>query len=243
MNLKIKNITLTGCLMLLTFFGFATQATAQTEKTPSVDIQSVAQRDVTPDELLLSITLRESDYKGKITLLEKQKELIEVLKKNKINYEEDLTINEMGSTATFKMFSKNPRPRSEATYFLKLYDAGTMQQVVEQLEEQKITNIYLMQTRYTKEDLLKLELGAEAAKKAKVEAENLAQAVGQSIGKAISINSWMSNNSPRPRMMKMAVMATESMNDAAYAGAAPEPAPSIATIRYTVNVSIRFELK
>ena len=240
--MKIKPTLLVACLTLCSLFGAAAEVQAQNDKTPSVDIQSVAQREVTPDELTLSITLRESDYKGKVTLLEKQKELIDVLKKNKINYEDDLTINEMGSTATFKFFSKNPKPRSEATYFLKLYDTATMQRLVEQFEEQKITNIYLMQTRYTQEDQLKLELGAEAAKKAKVEAANLAQAVGQTIGKAISINSWMSNNTPRPRMLKMATMSAEAMNDTSYAGT-PDPTPNVATIRYTVNVSIRFELK
>ena len=240
--MKIKQITLTSCLMLLVFFGLAHPADAQIDKVPSVDIQSTAQRDVTPDELILSITIRESDYKGKVTLLEKQKEMIEVLKKSKVNYEDDLTINEMGSSATFKFFSKNPKPRSEATYFLKLHDATTMQWVVDQLEEKKITNIYLAQTRYTQEDQLKLELSAEAAKKAKVEAENLAEAIGQSIGKAIHINSWMSNNSPRPRLLKMAMVETQAMNDA-YGAGAPEPSPTIATIRYTVNVSIKFELK
>ena len=214
---------------------------AQVDKTPSVDIQATAQREVMPDELTLSITIKENDYKGKTTLEEKQKELINVLKANKIDYEEALTIKEMGSAVKFKVFSKNPTPRSEATYLLKLHDATTMQTVVRQLEEQHISNIDLILTRYTKTDELKVELGVEAVKKAKQEAKALAEAIGQEIGSAISINSWMSNSNPRPQLYKMA--ATRNMAfDAAEGADAAMPAPAISGIMYKVNVSAKFEL-
>ena len=228
--------------MVAAFFCSPSVSNAQVDKTPSVDIQATAQREVMPDELTLSITIKENDYKGKTTLEEKQKELIHVLKANKIDYEEALTIKEMGSAVKFKVFAKNPTPRSEATYLLKLHDATTMQTVVRQLEEQHISNIDLIQTRYTKADELKVELGVEAIKKAKQEATALAEAIGQHIGSAISINSWMSNSNPRPQIYKMAA-ARNMAFDSAEAGEAPMPAPAISGIMYKVNVSAKFELK
>ena len=240
--MKTNKIIMAACLMAAAFFSNPSAANAQVDKTPSVDIQATAQREVMPDELTLAITIKENDYKGKKSLEEKQKELIGVLKKNKIDYEEALTIKEMGSAVKFKVFSKNPTPRSEATYLLKLHDATTMQSVVCDLEEQHISNIDLIQTRYTKADELKVELGVEAIKKAKQEAKALAEAIGQQIGSAISINSWMSNSNPRPQIYKMAA-ARNMAYDAAEAGGAPMPSPAISGIMYKVNVSAKFTLK
>ena len=238
--MKTKNLWMGTALLLAAFCCHTPTVQAQTEKTPSVDVQATAQREVMPDELLLSIEIRENDYKGRVSLLEKQNEMIAVLKRLHIDYEENLSIRQMGSEAKFKTFSRNPVPRSEATYHLKLHDAATLQQVVRQLEDQHITHINLVQTRYTRADELKVELGAEAARKAKKEAAALAAAVDQSIGKALSINSWMTNNSPRPRVYKLAM--AEAYNADASEGA-DIPTPNITGITYVVNVSAKFELK
>ena len=240
--MKTKQILIASGMLMATFFCCPSVSNAQTDKTPAVDIQATAQREVMPDELTLSITIKESDYKGKKSLEEKQKELIGVLKKNKIDYEEALTIKEMGSAVKFKVFSKNPAARSEATYLLKLHDATTMQNVVRQLEEQHISNIDLIHTRYTKADQLKLELGVEAVKKAQQEAKALAEAIGQQIGSAISINSWMTNSNPRPQYYKLAAARNMAL-DAEAAEGAGMPSPAISGIMYKVNVSAKFILK
>lgn len=238
--METKNAFLASCLIMVTMLFSNLPAKAQNERVSSIDIQASAEREVMPDELVISIHINENEYKGKTSLQEKQKELISVLKANKINYEEDLSIKQMGSTATFKLFSKNPVPRTDAVYYLKLYDAATLQQVVQQLEEKKITNIHLIQTRYTKKDELKLELGMEAVKKAKMEAEALAKAIGQNIGKAFSINSWMSNDTPRPYNYRM-VMASDKAEGAEAAQNAETP--KVTGIKYTVNVSAKFILE
>lgn len=242
--MNAKQLLLSGSLAIAALFGTAQAAMAQVnEKTPSVDIQATAQREVMPDELILSITIRESDYKGKEKLDEKQEQMISVLRRLKIDYENALTIREMGSSVAFKLFSKNPSTRTEATYLLKLGDAATMQRVVAMLEECHISNIQLVQTRYTKKDELKVELGVEAMKKAQAEATALAGAVGQTVGKAISISSWMSDNAPQPRFYKMAAApanAEMAMDNAAAGGS---NTPGISGITFTVNVSAKFELK
>lgn len=240
--MNTNKFLIASTMMVAAFFCSPSVSNAQIDKTPSVDIQAIAEREVMPDELTLSIEIRESDYKGKTSLEEKQKDLINVLKANKIDYEEALTIKEMGSAVKFKVFSKNPSARSEATYLLKLHDATTMQNIVRQLEEKHISNIDLIQTRYSQTDLLKEELGVEAIKKAKHEAQTLAQAIGQEIGSAISINSWMSSNSQRPQY-KLYAARSMAYEDAAEAGNGDAPAPAISGIRYKMTVSVKFILK
>ena len=68
-----------------------------------------------------------------------------------------------------------------------------------------------------------------------------AGAIGQEIGKAISISSWSSHSSPQPRLYKSRAMVTEEGADNAMGGHAP--AIPVSKLTYQVNVNVRFELK
>ena len=209
--------------------------------TPNVSVQATAKREVVPDELTLSIRINEKDYKSKVKLEEKQKDMIAVLKRLGINYEDELSIFQTGSRVNYKLFSRTMKPRSQANYHLILHDAATMQRVIRELEAKEISNIQLIETRFTKIDELKNELNLEAVKKAQIEARTLAQGVNQEIGKALAISSWMSNpTQPRIYMMQAKNAVFES-EESSVADA--DEVPSISKLTYTVNVSVKFELK
>lgn len=217
-------------------------AVAQSEP-PSIDMQAEARREVTPDELYLSIIIKESDYKGKKTLQELQEAMIFVLRANKIDVSEALTLDFMGSSIDYKTFTRRPTTRSEASYMLKLSDATTMQKIIHELEERNITNISLARTKFTKSEELITELGVEAMKKARTQAAAYAAAVEQSIGKAIRISSWDTSNSQQPRMYKSRSTAVEESADNSLSAAEPQQTISIGKITYTVHVNVKFELK
>lgn len=220
----------------------ATIVSAQNPQVPYINMQASAEQQVTPDEIYISITIKESDYKGKATLQEKQQAMLLVLKKNGINIDECLSLNFMGSNVSYKTFSRKPVPQSQATYILKLNDASIMQNVIYNLEEEQISNIQLIETKYTKEDSIRKELGIQAMKKAQEEAASLAGAVGQEIGKAITISSWFSQNSPQPRLYK-ARNNLDTLEESALQISNSTPQISIAKITYSVNVDVKFELK
>lgn len=215
-------------------------AKAQNITQPYIDINSTATREVTPDEIYLRITIKESDYKGKKSLEEMQEAMLGALKINHIDIPECLTLNYMGSDVSYKMFSKNINTRTEATYTLKLHDVATMQNVISALEERQISNIDLVKTKFTKEKELKHELSIEAMQQAQAEARTLAGAIGQEIGKALSINYWMNSNDSQPRLYKsranmvMAAVAVEEQQ---------APTFGIGKITYSLNVNVKFELK
>ena len=221
----------------------AQESVIDINKAPNVSVQAVARREVVPDELRLGITIRESDYKQKHTLEEKQKDLIDVLKRLGINYEEELFITQTGSSVRYKFLSRTMKPRSRADYQLILHDAATMQRVVKELEKAEISNISLMDTRYTKVDELKNELNLEAIKKAQAEARILAQGVNQEIGKALVISSWMQQPTGRPRFNSRALVFQAEESVQSNGQDSGEETPSINKLTYTVNVSVRFELK
>ena len=213
---------------------------AQAER-PYIEMQTRVEREVAPDELYLSIVIKESDYKGKRTLQEVQDAMIAVLKVNRIDVPEALSLDFMGSNVSYKTFSSRVVPRTQATYTLKLGDAAIMQKIIYDLEGKGITNISLVSTKYSNEDALKTELGVEAMKKAQEQARAFAGAVGQGIGKALSINSWMSQSNPQPRVYKSAVMMDRANVSEDTVSSAPEIA--VSKLTYTINVTVRFELE
>ena len=220
----------------------ADKAVAQTTTQPYIDMSTTVQREVTPDELYLKIVISESDYKGKKSLEEMQEAMLGALKENRIDIPECLTINYMGSDISYTAFSKKIKPKTEATYMLKLHDAAIMQQVIASLEKRQISNIELAQVKFTKEKELKNEMAVEAMQQAQAEARVLAGAIGQEIGKAISINSWLNSGQTQPRLYKsnanvmLDVLALEEEVSTA-------PIISIGKITYNFNVNVRFELK
>ena len=241
--MKRLNLNILQCIAFMAM-ALVTPAllVAQDVSQPYIDMQAKVEREVTPDELYISIVIKESDYKGKKTLQEMQDAMIGVLKMNRIDIPESLTLDFMGSNVSYKIFSSRVVPKSEARYILKLYDASIMQKVIYDLEDKGISNIELVETKYTKVDELKTELGIEAMKKAQQQAQALAGAIGQQIGKAVTISSWSSRNSVQPRLYKsramLSVEETVSDNDAG----AVQPVISVSKLTYTVNVNVRFQL-
>lgn len=206
---------------------------------PHIDISTTVEREVTPNELYLRIIINENDYKGKKSLEEMQNAMIGALKANRIDIPECLTLNYMGSDVSYKLFSKTIKPKTEATYTLKLYDVAIMQQVISSLEERQISNIELIRTKYTKEAELKTSMAVEAMQQAQAEAKILAEAIGQQAGKAVSISSWM--QSTQPTVYKSRSMVVE--NSAMVRDSNPVPEFGISKQTYRFNVNVRFELK
>ncbi len=220
-----------------------TAAQSNLPQVPYIEINASAQRKVTPDEIYLTITIKESDYKGKKSLQQVQQTMVDILKKNKVNIDEQLTVLSMGSAVKLKNFSSKIKTLTTAQYRLKLNDAATMENIISDLEGKDISNIILSETKYSKIKELESELGIEAVKNAKQKATQLATAIGQEAGKAIYINTWgMNSTSPVRSFRANKAMAVE---DAAVAAGAADETPrlSIAETEYTVTVNARFELK
>lgn len=236
-----KSIITTGIIATLLLLAMPTASSAQTNRDTYIDISTTVEREVTPDELYLQITIREKDYKGKKTLEQMQEAMIEALKANKIDIAQRLTINYMGSEMGYKAFSKNVKTQTEATYILKLSDAATMQNVIASLEERQISDIELVRTRYTGEKELKNELGIEAMQQAKAEAQMLAGAIGQEAGKAMTISYWMNNSQAQPRLYKARM--SNFANDETVEYPVEEPVINIGKNTYRLTVNVRFELK
>lgn len=236
-----KDIITAGIIATLLLFAAPTDSAAQTTAEAYIDINTTVEREVTPNELYLQITIREKDYKGKKSLEEMQEAMIGALKTNRIDIPERLTLNYMGSEVGYKSFSKSIKSQTEATYMLRLDDVAIMQSVIASLEEREISDIELVRTRFTGEKELKAEMGIEAMRLAKEEAQMLAGAIGQEAGKALTISYWMNSGQTQPRLYKARM--SNLAEDAAVEYPVGEPMISIGKNTYRFTVNVRFELK
>lgn len=236
-----KDIITAGIIATLLLFAAPTDSTAQTTTEAYIDINTTVEREVIPNELYLQITISEKDYKGKKSLEEMQEAMIGALKINRIDIPECLTLNYMGSEVGYKTFSKSIKSQTEATYMLRLNDVATMQSVIASLEERQISDIELVRTRFTGEKELKAEMGIEAMRLAKEEAQMLAGAIGQEAGKALTISYWMNSGQTQPRLYKARM--ANAVEDAAVEHPVGEPMISIGKNTYRFTVNVRFELK
>ena len=236
-----RDIITAGIIATLLLFAAPTDSAAQTTAEAYIDINTTVEREVTPNELYLQITIREKDYKGKKSLEEMQEAMIGALKINRIDIPERLTLNYMGSEVGYKSFSKSIKSQTEATYMLRLDDVAIMQSVIASLEEREISDIELVRTRFTGEKELKAEMGIEAMRLAKEEAQMLAGAIGQEAGKALTISYWMNSGQTQPRLYKARM--SNLAEDAAVEYPVGEPMISIGKNTYRFTVNVRFELK
>ena len=236
-------LTYAAALLAVVSFFIAVPAKAQNNlpAVPYIEVRASATRKVTPDEIFLKITIKESDYKGKKSLQQVQNIMVKELEKQGLDVDKNLTVLSMGSSMKLKNFSSKIKTLTEAVYILQLSDAEAVQNVISALEAQEISNIVLAETKYSKRDALESELGVEAIKKAKQRATELVAAIGQEIGKAIYVNSWTMNEVIAPRNYK--AMATRGAVLEEAADAAAVPTLSIAENEYSVDVNVRFEIK
>lgn len=228
----MKKMLIMAAAALMAF----TAATAQDfgETIPSVTVNGSSQIKVTPDVLYLSIKLDETDSKGKVTLDEQRKAMFDALRKCRIDIEKQLSVVDMSSS-----FFKKRSSLSSSQYELKVGSADEARKVFEALDAAGVSNVELARTTCSKLDEYRAEARIAAIKNARERAEQLAGAVGQSIGPCFEITDYTTDAQPVMRANLM-MKNSAAYDEATAAGTEPEVDFKQMTITY--NVSARFYL-
>ncbi len=161
-------------------------------KIPQIQTKATYTTEVTPDKITLSIVLKESNTRGKISVEELEKRLEMVLKSNNIDTKTQLRLVTLSSNFR-DFFLKKTDVDKTKSYELEINDAKLAGKVLRDLESQKISNANLLKTEYTKLEELKIELKSKAVLKAKKQAEQMAKALNQNLGKAIFVSDLETN--------------------------------------------------
>lgn len=215
-------------------------AVAQQTFPSSISVTGKAEREVTPDEIFVSIFIEETTSKGKITVAEQERKMIDALKKLGIDVEKNLTVSDIEGDLQAYLLRRN-RTDVSKTYSLKVSDAATLSKVFGALADLNISQASVTKASISNTDAVRAELRVEAMKNAQDAARTLAEAIGQNVGKAFQINEY---NFSEPIMY-----AAAERNVVAYgisskaADMAPAATLDFKSIKVTHTVSVQFVLE
>ena len=150
-----------------------------------IEVTGKAKMEVIPDEIYITILLREQDTKNKITVSELEQKMLRKLNQIGIDTSKDLLIKDMTSNFKNMVLRKNVLLTRE--YELLVKDGKTAAQVFMELEKEDISNVNISRLESSKIEEHRRQVKLDAIVAAKEKAGALAEAIDQSIGKALYI--------------------------------------------------------
>ncbi len=209
------------------------------EPTPHIEVTGTARMDIMPDEIYVSITLREREEgKKKISVEQQETDLKKGLQELGISLEL-LSLSDSESDYV-KIRFRRKEVITTKQYTLKLATAEEVSKTFEMLDELKIQDAYISRTERSDIVELRKELRIDAIKAAKEKADYLLNAIGEETGHALEVR----ENSPGYYYNSMAnniqtySLIEEDMNEM---GGLPEI--GFEKIRLEASIYVKFEIK
>jgi uncharacterized protein len=178
--------TLTLGFIFLTQILFA-QDQKNFDQKPYIEVTGHAEKKIVPDEIYLSITIKERESgKDKISVEQQDIDLKKALQELNISLENLTVADAQADYIRVKWSKKDVISQSE--YELKLMTAKQVAEVFQKLDDLKIDNAFISKVSHSKIKELRKEVEIEAIKAAKIKADYLLEAIGQKTGPALIIN-------------------------------------------------------
>lgn len=241
----MKFLKITFIILALSILGINTFA--QTTPTPprkTIAVTGTAEMEIVPDEIYVSITLQEYKENGNKVVMETLEKLFrEVVNTMKIDAK-NLTIE--GSYGYRNYIPKKHKQKEfflSKTYQLKMSELSKYNELIDRLEDEGISNVYISRTHHSKMEELKKQLKINAIKAAKEKAGYLLTAINEQLGETLEVNEQVNNeyfpmyNNMRANV-NMKVMGSYDSN-----GSSEEPAIEMKTIKITCQISVVFAIK
>lgn len=201
-----------------------------------IEVSGRAEKELSPDEIYLDITITEKDNRGKVSIERQEKSLFKRLTSIGIDISKNVQISDISSTLE-KYLLKKSSVLMTKSYIVMVNGTPQLSALFEQLEEEGITNVKITRTALSNFEEVSREIMADAAVNAKKSAEAIAVSLGRSLGKALYIQSYASF----PRSYKVNT-GVRMMMDAAGEAAMPEINPDFQKIKMEHQVVVRFAL-
>lgn len=210
---------------------------SQNAMIPTVDVNGEGVVRMVPDEVTVKVRVEHTGIKTE-GLKEKNdavvRQVLAYAKKMRIP-EKDIRTEYMNLTRNYDYNSKTYSYAANQSLSIKLRDLTKYEELVSGLLDSGINRIDGISFSSSKQDELEVEARRKAMENAKAKAVEYAGAIGQTVGKAISISEFSNSAGPRPAMYMRSAMADANMEEAG-----PTMAPGEMEIR--TSVQVRFML-
>lgn len=161
------------------------QQTPQEEK-PNIEVTGIAEMEVVPDEIYVSIVLREKNKNNDKWKIETQEDnLLKKLKENGFDIK-NLSLSGADGDLQYQVFRKN-RVITEKKLQMKAQNAGEVNKLFQLLDDLEIEDAGISKTSHSEIEKFRKEIKIEAMKAAKSKADYLLTAIGEQTGKPLLI--------------------------------------------------------
>jgi uncharacterized protein YggE len=171
---------------ILTILSLSAQQPVLPEEKPNIEVTGSAEMEVVPDEIFVSIVLREKNKgnaKGEIAAQEDN--LLSKLKANDFDIN-NLTLSGADGDLQYRIFRKN-KVLTEKRLQIKLKNAGEVNKLFQLLDELEIEDAGIIRTSHSQLEKFRKEVKIQAMKSAKEKADYLLLAIGEQSGKPLVI--------------------------------------------------------
>lgn len=177
-----------------------------------IEVTGIAEKEVTPDIINVSISLQEyMDGKKKTTIDKLEIQLENAVKEAGIA-KEDFTISNVSAWNNTLQKKKNPDFLASKQYSIRFHDLNKYNQILSKIDPKGIQSTYIESYDYSKIDQLKNELKLKALLSAKEKASYLLNGINEKLGRPIMITENDNSNYPMPRTAMFKTMsATDSV--------------------------------
>lgn len=175
-----------GLLLSVSVGGFAQPGEKNFIDQNYIEVTGKAELDISPDMIYLTITLSDKNNKGKLTLSEIEKKMIDKLTALGIDTNKDLSLADFASSLKAYIMKTNAVILTKQ-YQLIVHDSKTLQRVFFEFQELGISDVSIEKTEHSKIEQYRKEVKVSAIKAAKEKAELLTAALNQKTGKALFI--------------------------------------------------------
>lgn len=181
-------------------------AQENTNKQRSINVTGTVEMEIVPDEIYVQVDLREYTKKnGTKTDIETIRNNFLQACKNIGLTEKEISVQSYqgwdGNVWLYKKNKqKNPDMKASISYWVKLKNTQQIDDLVRIMDDEATQNFFIAKVSHSQLDTYKKQLKIQAIKAAKEKAVYLADALGEKVGNAITINDPEEQTSMPPRV-------------------------------------------
>jgi len=201
-------------ILLLTATTWSVTSAQQVDTRRKIEVYGAAEEEITPDIIYVAISLKEyfkSNNKDKVTIDALEKQLAAAIKKAGIQ-ESDLTIENISSYHYIDpKKKKDPGFLASKQYKIKVSDLNAINEILAGIDEKGIQSTNITGYDHSRMDEIKDKLRIKAIANAKAKATVMAQALGDTLGKALEVtDNNTDTGTPQPMFKTMAMRAADA---------------------------------
>lgn len=213
------------------------QTTAPEQTQPyenAIQVSGKAEKKVTPDEIYMNIVVKDGDVKNQ-TVNQIESTMKSRLKALGIDVEKNLKASDMANAP-----KKKNQVDTKRSYELKVADVWTLNSVFEMLGELGVADASVTRVSHSRMEDFRKEVRVAAIQAAKENAEQIAGAIGQSIGPAVYI--YDGGNMYESYDMPVMMRSNKMLSNEVYGAGTAEQSIDFKDITLNYQITAKFIL-